>query len=305
MKPRASRRTERDARSCWCRTNPRLESQAANCPTEAGQLQMISVAGLIRSGLLPLLFLFAIVSTCGNGANKAENVPGNDKNAVGICGMNKSTNVDFQRMIPPDLDKSPSSDWIGMPLSKMIGTSELIVYGSVKKVLDSTIQFQIMRKIAGGEKENIIEMIKAKPDPFADVKPAPYQAGQCYLLFLFQQKNTGSRKQWKMMGHPLGQEGQMPVIESYIYFKDRYFDGIPLKRYKVNGVEQNIQRFEFSLFLNAIEGYKKSYKWVKRAKDNNYLPEKIRTDEQIDLYAKKSFMHRYLVTETRNFISSK
>ena len=195
-----------------------------------------------------------------------------------------------------------ASDWIGTPLSKLIGSSELIVYGSVKEVLDSTILFQVIDKI-GDEKADVIEIAKAKPDRFASVKPAPYQTGQTYLLFLLKSTNAFPKVIWKVMGK--AQEAQMPVIDNYVYFNDRYFEGIPLKQYKVNGVELNIQRFEFPLFLNALEEYKKCYQWIRQGQDDKYLPKQLCNDNQVTLYSKRSFIHNYLVTETQAFIANK
>ncbi|MCW3090573.1 MAG: hypothetical protein JWP81_1642 [Ferruginibacter sp.] len=257
--------------------------------------------GTLRVQLLPLLFLLAIVSPHCNGANNGRKVSGNNKKAADSL-VNPPTNSDSKTMVPTNLNQG-LSDWIGMPLSKMIGTSELIVYGSVKKIMDSSILVQVKQKIAGVENEPVIEMIKAKADPFASIQPAPYKIGQCYLLFLSQLKTATTKKQWKLMGHAVGQESQMPVIDGYIYFIDRYFEGIPQKEYDVNGVRQNIQRFEFSPFVNAVEGYTRCYQWMKQQKNNRELPQQICTEEQAAVYAKKGFMHQYLVTETRHFIT--
>jgi len=193
-----------------------------------------------------------------------------------------------------------ASDWIGTPLSKLTGTSELIVYGSVKEVLDSTILFQVTHQI-GGEKADVIEIAKAQPDPFGGVKPAPYQTGQTYLLFLSKAKNNSSKLIWEVMGQ--AQEAQMPVSDNYIYFNDRYIEGLPVEQRKVNGVELNIQRFEFPLFLSALEEYKKCYQWIRR--DDKYLVKQLCDDNQVTLYGKKSFVHNFLVMETRAFITSK
>jgi hypothetical protein len=195
-----------------------------------------------------------------------------------------------------------ASDWIGTPLSKLTGTSELIVYGSVKEVLDSTVAFEVAQRI-GNEEADVIEVLKAKPDPFAGVKPAPYQSGQYYLLFLAKSPSAGPKVIWKVMGK--GQEAQMPVIDNYVYFNDRYLEGIPLKQYKVNGVELNIQRFEFASFVNALEDYKKCYQWIRQGQDDKYLVKQLCNDDEVTLYSKKSFIHNYLVTETQAFVTNK
>jgi hypothetical protein len=249
--------------------------------------------------LLPLLLSFTLVSFYSDRANNGSIF--NIERSVALFRANISNGIDPKTMksyVPGNV----VGDWMPMPLSKMIGTSELIVYGKVKNVLDSTILFQVTRRITGDEKEDVIEIVKARPDPFAAVKPAPYQAGQCYLLFLESGK-AAPKKIWKVTG--IAQEGQMPVMDTYIYFNDRYFDGIPIARYKVNGVEQNIQRFGFSLFLNAADDYKKCYRWIRQGQDNKYLPEKICKDNEVTLYGKKSFMHNFLVNETKLFIANK
>lgn len=193
-----------------------------------------------------------------------------------------------------------ASDWIGIPLSRLIGTSELIAYGSVKEVLDSTILFQVSHKI-GDEKAEIIEILKAEPDRFASVKPAPYETGQSYLLFLHKTQNAFPKLTWKIMG--TAQEGQMPVIDNYIYLNDRYIEGIPLEHYRVNGVDLNIQRFEFRPFLNAIEEYRQCYQWIRQGTDGNDLPKQLCNDNQITVYRKKGFINNYLVTQTQAFIT--
>jgi hypothetical protein len=244
--------------------------------------------------LLPLLLVFSITWFFCSGCDSSR------KHVFNI--EKKLVNSPDSIMTPIGFDKS-NSDYNGIPLSKLIGISELIVYGSVKKVLDSTILLHIIRKVSGNENESDIEILKARPDAFAGIKPAPYETGQCYLLFLINSKNTSSKLIWKAMG--VGEEAQMPVIDNYIYFNDRYFEGIPLQQYKVNGVELNIQRFEFPLFLNAVEEYKTCYQWVKQGQDDRYLPQKKCSDNQVSLYAKKSFMHNYLVNETRAFIPNR
>jgi hypothetical protein len=195
-----------------------------------------------------------------------------------------------------------ASDWIGIPLSKLIGTSDLIVYGSVKEVLDSTILFQVLDKIGDG-KADVIEVLKAKPDPFADVKPAPPHVGQSYLLFLIKAPEASVKPIWKVMGKAY--EAQMPVIDNYVYFIDRYFEGIPLQRYNVNGVELNTQRFQFPSFFNALQEYRKCYHWVRQGLDNRYLPKKLCDNNQLKLLSGKSFIHSYLVNETEAFITGK
>jgi hypothetical protein len=197
-------------------------------------------------------------------------------------------------------NQGSASDWIGTPLSKLVGTSELIVHGNVKEVLDSTILLQVVHKI-GDEKADLIEVFKARPDAFASVKPAPYHVGQSYLLFLVKVPEALPKVIWKVMGK--AQEAQMPVSDNYVYFNDRYFEGIPLKEYVVNGVELNIQRFEFPSFFNALEEYRKCYQWINQGKDDKYLPKKLCSNSEVSLYSKKSFMHNYLVTETQAFMT--
>ncbi|MEO6548967.1 MAG: hypothetical protein ABIN94_13250 [Ferruginibacter sp.] len=269
-------------------------------------IQQTSGWGLAKTKLqsLSLLFILAIVSPYCNGANNNSNTPPTHTSAIDT-NINQPINTDQKTMAATDVKNNPSSDQIGTPLSKMIGTSQLIVYGSIKKVLDSTILVQVIKKIAGEEIEMVIEVIKAKPDPFASIRPAPYKAGQCFLFFLINPGNTSTKKTWKLAGNTIGNEAELPVIDKYIFFIDRYFEGLPQKEYNVNGVQQNIQRFEFPQFLDAIEGYQQCYKWTQQNNTNRMLPEKSCSDEQAVTYAKKSFIHQYLVTETQHFISNK
>jgi hypothetical protein len=198
--------------------------------------------------------------------------------------------------------KISASDWIAIPLSRLIGTSELIIYGKIDKVLDSTIIFQILQEVKGkqdvkGKKTGSrLEILKAKPDPFAGIKPAGYQQGQFYMLFLEPGK-TSPQKVWRIVG--ISEEAQMPVVNNYIYFYDRFLKGLPLHSYNVYGVESSIQRFEFSKFLDAVEEYIKYYRWVNRGPGNKYLIEKNCTAFQDTAYRKKSFMHNYLAEETQ------
>ncbi len=193
-----------------------------------------------------------------------------------------------------------SEDWIAIPLSRMTGTADLIVYGTVSSVKDSTCIFTITRILAGKSDNKAIEVHKIMPDKFASVHPAPYASGQTYLLFLVHEKNSSCSMNWKVMG--IGGEGQMPVENGFIYFPQNNIEGLPFKEYPVNGVLQFLQRFEFSVFLNAIEEYQKCYHWIKNKTDNQFYPQKACDAASQAKYSNKSFIHKYLSVQTESRI---
>lgn len=192
------------------------------------------------------------------------------------------------------------SDWVAIPLSKMVGTAELIVRGSVISVGDSTYVFSVDKQLSDTAKYETIEVMKVKPDKFASTKPAPYEKGQRFILFLIQEKKN---PRWKVMG--TGGEGQMPVVDNYVYFSGNNIDGLEFNNYNIHGKEQYVQRFDASLFMNAVEEYGKCFHWTKDEIHKNYIPQKICDDSTVSGFKKKSFIHNYLIIQTNLFMENK
>lgn len=195
------------------------------------------------------------------------------------------------------------SDWVAIPLSRMIGTAELILCGNVTSVRDSSYVFRISRRLSGICEGDTIEVLKVIPDRFASTKPAPYARGQCFLIFLIRANSNQRDSRWKVMG--IGGEGQMPVINNYVYFVGNNITGIEFANYDVNGTEQYVQRFEFVPFVNAVEEYRKCFRWTKTKTDKQYTPRKICDERTVTEFRQRSFIHSFLINQTNLILDKK
>ncbi len=196
--------------------------------------------------------------------------------------------------------KFTMSDEFPVPLSRMIGSAELIVWGRVNAVHDSTFVFMINKQLSGNNKDTLIEVLKVKPDKFANVQPPPYKTGEAFMLFLSHPVTAVKSRVWRVMG--VSGEGQMPVENGYIYFQGNNINGLEFENFKVRGEDLYVQRFDFGTFLNAVEGYNKCFRWSLTSDKNKWIPEKICSDCQLGKFGKLSFMHNYLVSQTRLMI---
>src|SRR5690242_5812941 len=193
------------------------------------------------------------------------------------------------------------SDRVAMPLSKMIGTADLIVWGSVKTVHDSSFVLNIHKNLNGTNIQGSVEVLNVTPDKFSSQKPVPYKKDQSFILFLTKPKDFEKKSRWKTMGFG---EGQMPVENDYVYFMANNIDDLKFDNYVVQGVKQYVQRFESAIFLKAVEEYTKCFRWTKISA-TRATPQIIGTEAQVTEFSKKSLIHSYLVKQTNALIPKK
>jgi hypothetical protein len=190
------------------------------------------------------------------------------------------------------------SDFMAMPLSKMIGTAELVVLGEIESVSESTCSFVIYKTLKGTSGKKLIQVIKVRPDPFASIKPPPYKKGQRYLLFMDHFTDIKETKAWHVMG--TGGEGQMPADSSFVYFRGNNIKGLKFENYAVHGKDEYVQRFDLASMLDALQGYDKCFRW--KGQDKSLKPEIQCSDTKIKEYSSKGFLHNYLTVQTKSLI---
>jgi hypothetical protein len=200
-----------------------------------------------------------------------------------------------------DMNKNEFSDWVAIPLAKMIGTASLIVWGYIENLTDSSYIFKIITVIRGSITDETIEVLKYTPDKFESEKPPPYNKNQRYILFLVEQKEKPDHLLWKVMG--FGGEGQIPVQDRFVYFQGNNIKGLTFSNYLIFGVSQHIQRFDFTLFLDAVKEYNNCFRWAFNNQKKQYMPQQLCDEVKLKQYANKSFIHKYITNQTISRIS--
>jgi hypothetical protein len=251
-----------------------------------------------RSGFIAALFLmllffsFMIITLSIKGDNTFNPFGNNSAN---------NTDTSLGNLKKDRTEMNHFSDWAAIPLAKMIGTANLIVWGFLENLGDSTFIFKINLVLQGSVTDETIEVLKFTPDKFETEKPAPYNKNQHYILFLAESKEKSEHLLWKVMG--FGGEGQIPVQEGFVYFQGNNIKGLTFNNYLVFGVSQHIQRFDFTQFLDAVKEYGKCFRWNFNNQKKQYSPQQICDGASVTQYSNESFIHKYLTGQTVSRIS--
>ena len=195
------------------------------------------------------------------------------------------------------VEPAMAADFAPIPLDRLIGTSTAIVLGDVATVKDGTFTLRVTQTLAGRVGSEI-EIRQYIPSRFEGTpRPAPYKAGQSFLLFLVSDGANASGA-WKILG--AGGEGEMPVDRGFAYFHGRNVPGFPSGTYRVHDAERNIQRVELPSLLDAVKGYRACFEW--KPGSGEQTPPAGRCDAAaLEAFAKTSAIHRHLsqLTATR------
>jgi len=198
-----------------------------------------------------------------------------------------------------------SLDYQPVSLSRLIGVSELIVSGNVEVVTDSLFVFNVEKTLFGIVTEKTIKVQQYIPVAFNESRQNPYAAGQGFILFL--KEHNVDEIQYQIIG--LGGEGEIPVEDGYVYFPGLLIEGLQGGMYGVHGKQRYLTRFEFKDFTDAVKRYHNCFSWSLTEETRNnkkrmtWNPVKECTDESLQEYQEKSWIHEYLVKETNNKMS--
>lgn len=190
---------------------------------------------------------------------------------------------------------TPMNDYDPIPLPRLIGIAEHVLYGSVQSVKKETIIFKVEESLIGNipknKKIDIAQFIPGKADGPREV---PYQQGQHFLLFL---KMDTTQQMLRILG--AGGEGEMPVEEGFVYFFGRHVEGLERKNYTVHSKERAIQRFDYKTFAEAVREFRKCYSYQYVPAEEKYKCERLCSPEEIQRMGNKSFIHKYLTDRAK------
>lgn len=192
--------------------------------------------------------------------------------------------------------ESDMGDYEPIPLDRLIGMAWLIVSGEVSQVGENTFTLRPTQTLAGDAPGPQVEVLQFIPSRFEGApRPAPYKAGQSFLLFLVKDEKRRPQDAWKILG--IGGEGEMPIEDGFVYFHARNVEGLSFGTYSVHGTERRIQRFDAQTFLDAVKGYRSCFAWEP---GEGKLPQPVRLCDEASLekYARTSDIHRRLARLT-------
>ncbi len=198
-------------------------------------------------------------------------------------------------------------DYEPVPLAKLIGISELIATGYISKIIDSNYVFVLKEILSGKITEKSITVNQYFPSKFEGKRRIPYAINQSYILFL--QTSKKNKEQYSIIGY--GGEGEMLIENGFVYFMGIIIEGLEKTTYEVQGKNCYAQRFDFENFKNAVSNYSKCFKWQIREEIKNnkskkrWVPSLNCSQDAINDYKSKSWIHQYLVQQTQKNIPKK
>jgi hypothetical protein len=186
------------------------------------------------------------------------------------------------------------ADYQPLPLTELFATSDLVALGNIAAVDETTFVVEDYQVLAGAPPEAPL-VVKRFRDWSGNARWSPYRAGQRVLLFLTAAESTPSGKPiWKIRG--LGDEGEMPVEDGYVYPQGIYLDGFVQQQYEVQHGRLQGYRFVLEDFLSALHGYNRCYRAdVQEGKRRQVTIHQICDAQALQRYRDASPLNRYLV----------
>jgi hypothetical protein len=189
-------------------------------------------------------------------------------------------------------------DYEPKPLTELIGTSDLIVEGTIARVGSGAFSLRASNVLVGHREAPVVEVARFAYWP--GTRWADYAADQTALLFL--RKATGDAKtggaNWEILG--VAGEGEMPADGEAIYITGLRVPGMEEGTYRVGGVDVSGQRVAKRGFFDALKGYRKCFAWKHDPTEDKQWRVESRCDaQQLEGYRRKSALHEYLVASTQ------
>jgi len=208
-------------------------------------------------------------------------------------------------------NKEMKADYSPLPLNHMILTADLVIYGEIEKIENSSFVLKIEGE-AYGEYDGSSIKVKQFQNWTCAERWTGYEVGQNVFLFLKKEKNN----EWKIMS--AGGEGELPIANEHIYLYAYYAYYMPFVYYERKGLNghnyyykfQTFEiygsqfsgvKFNFEMFLDAVRGLRDCFKFIK----GNTSPENkinlICTKEELKKYKKISKLHSWLAKTCINY----
>lgn len=182
-----------------------------------------------------------------------------------------------------------------LALHDLVGASDLIVIGSISQLNSKSFILEVSQVIAGDYDKGQIKVEKFK-DWTCAARWCKYDKGQNVMLFLEKPDKNNSSFSIRSGGG----EGEMPVVDEFVYYRGRSIDDIPQEIYKVFGESLYGQKISLEEFINSIQQYRKCFQ-VETDKSSGFSIKSIQqlcSPTEIESYRKSSKLSAHLVKST-------
>jgi hypothetical protein len=226
-----------------------------------------------------------------------------------VCAMSRQTTLSAFSLIAL-LASQSLADYRAPRFFEMVGGADLIVLGQVESVQEETYRLKIERVLAGKWEAPDVTVMKVR-DWACSWRFGPYEIGQRVVAFL-EKRNEWSKHFGMTVFSQMsaGCEGEFPVQDSTVYCYT--IPGTPASRGSI-GRHQDVYKARLDYLLSAIGGYRSLYRvTLSKQVPNDHLmfaervelsPETLRLSaaahlSQLKSYARRSYLHQYLVEST-------
>lgn len=191
------------------------------------------------------------------------------------------------------------ADYEPLRLPELIGETELIVLGTISEVRENTFVLEDYDVVVGAHSDGPLE-VKRFVDWSGASRWMKYRVGQTMLLFLVAPEAgaKGKIEPWRIRG--IGGEGEMPVAGGFIYIQGPLLRRSDIQKYVVDQKTFYGHRFDLKVFISAVKGYKRCFRFVKtEVEKRSRTVLRLCDDETLETYGRESELHCYLVEITK------
>lgn len=201
------------------------------------------------------------------------------------------------------LPAAAQAKYIPLELGDMLGSSDLVLTGTITRVGETTFELEIERLVAGEFKEPHIEVARFR-DWACARRWAPYAVGQQVLLCLFRAHGVDGKPKWAIRSG--GGEGEMPLREGYVYYRAANLPVDGEGEWELDGTTVSATRIPFPQLARAARGLRRCYTW--KLDRSTPIPlvtgvERTGTPEQVAELRKSSPMAAFLVDQVEAAIT--
>ena len=153
--------------------------------------------------------------------------------------------------------------YIPTPLEDMLGSSDLVVTGSIARVDSESFVLRVEKLVAGEHDAPTLEVQRFR-DWACARRWAPYAAGQRVLLCLFRATSLDGEPVWRIRSG--GGEGEMPIASdddgrAFVYYRRGNLPFASDGRYPLHGGELYAVRMPLEATLRTIRAFRRAFSW--------------------------------------------
>lgn len=182
------------------------------------------------------------------------------------------------------------------PFYRMVATADLVVSGTITDVGEKTFTLEISRSLVGQQPKKAIKIHKFRNWPCA-CRWSKYEASQKVVVFL-----RKSDKSCHIIGG--GGEGEMPIVDGYVYCRRLSIEGIPNEKYQVHGGTLRGQKINLEDFVDAIVNHRRCFGYGTQ----NLLGKNVKlflqmcSDDFLARYRVRSKVHEFLAKQSSDTV---